>query len=104
MQKYCFYFDIIYKIFCYIFRYPLINLPLPGDTPIQTITDSHNFTVSNNLTVFSGRPAIYIQQVVLKTGVSPWLKELIVSDAFRAPLYQVFPLLETIRNFQPENR
>ncbi|KAK6639923.1 hypothetical protein RUM43_008200 [Polyplax serrata] len=83
--------------------YPLINLPLPGDTPIQTITDSHNFTVSNNLTVFSGRPAIYIQQVVLKTGVSPWLKELIVSDAFRAPLYQVFPLLETIRNFQPEN-
>lgn len=86
------------------FRYPLINLPLPGDTPIQTITDSNNFTIPDNLTVFSGKPAIYIQQIVIKTGVSPWPKEMTVCDAFRAPLYQVFPLLETIRNFQPENR
>lgn len=85
------------------FRYPLINLPLPGDVPVQAITDSYNFTIPNNLTAFSGKPYVFIQQIVLKTGVSPWLKDLTVHDAFRRPLYQVFALLETIRNYQLED-
>lgn len=85
-------------------RYPLVNLPLPGDIPVQTTTEGYNFTIPDNLTVFSGLPYLYIQQIVLKTGVSPWLKDMTVHDAFRAPLHQVFPLLETVRNYQLENR
>lgn len=90
--------------FLIVFRYPLINLPLPGDIPVQTITEGFNFTIPDNITVFSDKPYVYIQQIVLKTGVSPWLKDMTVHDAFRAPLHQVFPLLETIRNYQLENR
>lgn len=84
-------------------RYPLINLPLPGVVPIQTITQGMNPEIPDNFTAFSGKPYVYIQQIVLKTGVSPWLNSMTVHDAFRAPLYQTFPLLETIRNFQIKN-
>ncbi|KAL0277128.1 UNVERIFIED_CONTAM: hypothetical protein PYX00_004516 [Menopon gallinae] len=83
--------------------YPLINLPLPGVVPIQTITEGMNSEIPDNFTAFSGKPYVYIQQIVLKTGVLPWLNSMTVHDAFRAPLYQTFPLLETIRNFQIKN-
>jgi len=36
--------------------------------------------------------------------VSPWTKDLVLTDAFRAPLAEVFKLLEVIRNYQLENR
>jgi hypothetical protein len=43
-------------------------------------------------------------QVVMRTTVSPWTEDLVLTDAFRAPLVEVFKLLEVIRNYQLENR
>lgn len=43
-------------------------------------------------------------QVVMRTAVSPWTEDLVLTDAFRAPLAEVFKLLEVIRNYQLENR
>lgn len=78
--------------------YPLVNLPLPGNLPLQVWSSESN---ASNLEVFSGNPPLcYIQQVVLRTSVTPWHSNLYLSDAFRAPLYEVFKLLDVVRNFQ----
>ncbi|XP_044267685.1 sterol regulatory element-binding protein cleavage-activating protein [Tribolium madens] len=76
--------------------YPLLNLPLPGNSPLQTWTSSVNS--SSNVP-----PFCYIQQVVLKSTVLPWGPELHLGDAFRAPLYEAFKLLEVVRNYQDDS-
>lgn len=48
------------------------------------------------------QPFCYIQQVVLKSTVLPWGPELHLGDAFRAPLYEAFKLLDVVRNYQDE--
>ncbi|CAG9781801.1 unnamed protein product [Diatraea saccharalis] len=51
------------------------------------------------------RPLLYVHQIVMKIGVSPWNNNLKMWDAFRAPLQEVFRLLETIRNHEdPETK
>jgi hypothetical protein len=40
----------------------------------------------------------------MRTAVSPWTEDLLLTDAFRAPLAEVFKLLEVIRNYQLENK
>lgn len=46
-------------------------------------------------------PFIYVQQVVLRTQVVPWpAGEMQLSDAFRAPLHEIFRLLETVSNHE----
>lgn len=40
----------------------------------------------------------------MKSAVFPWTDDLKLTDAFRAPLAEVFPLLEAIQNFQEPNR
>jgi len=40
----------------------------------------------------------------MRTTVSPWTEDLVLTDAFRAPLAEVFRLLELIHNYQLENR
>lgn len=46
-------------------------------------------------------PFIYVQQVVLRTQVVPWpAGEMQLSDAFRAPLHEIFKLLETVSNHE----
>lgn len=58
--------------------------------------------VNNSLVSINGSQssALYVQQVVLRTGVVPWAEDLSLSDAFRGPLYEVFNLLEIIQNYQ----
>ncbi|XP_023037735.1 sterol regulatory element-binding protein cleavage-activating protein [Drosophila willistoni] len=42
----------------------------------------------------------YVQQITLRASVLPWSDEMQLMDAFRAPLYEVFKLLEIVRNHQ----
>ncbi|CAH0556664.1 unnamed protein product [Brassicogethes aeneus] len=46
------------------------------------------------------QPFCYIQQVVIRVAVLPWEQELTLADAFRAPLYEAFKLLEVVRNYE----
>lgn len=71
---------------------------MPGNAPRTVINHTH---VSLNA---SENPALYIQQVVLRASVVPWTEDLAMTDAFRAPLYEVFNLLETIQNYQDQER
>lgn len=45
-----------------------------------------------------------MQQVVLRTAVIPWEQNLTIGDAFRAPLYESFKLLDIVRNFEEPER
>ncbi|GIX67768.1 sterol regulatory element-binding protein cleavage-activating protein, partial [Caerostris extrusa] len=49
---------------------------------------------------FQGPPVSYIQQIVVKSAVSPWKSDLILIDAFRAPLSIAFQINELLRNHQ----
>ena len=50
---------------------------------------------------FVGEPVGYVQQIVVKSTVSPWdSQRLIQTDAFRAPLATAFSLLEHINSFK----
>lgn len=40
----------------------------------------------------------YIQQIFVKTSVTPWHKDLLAVDVFRSPLSRAFQLVEEIRN------
>ncbi|XP_034230725.1 sterol regulatory element-binding protein cleavage-activating protein isoform X1 [Thrips palmi] len=85
--------------------YPLLNLPLPGNVPQHYASFSSNESRTDGAPVwFSGSPVCYVQQVILKTAVSPWNDNLVLTDAFRGPLSEVFKLLENIRNYELENR
>ncbi|XP_046420988.1 sterol regulatory element-binding protein cleavage-activating protein isoform X1 [Neodiprion fabricii] len=74
--------------------YPLVNLPMPGNAP-RTIINQTEVPVNGSET-----PALYVQQVTLRVGVVPWTEDLSLTDAFRGPLYEIFNLLEIIRNYQ----
>ncbi|GLV41628.1 SREBP cleavage activating protein [Carabus blaptoides fortunei] len=79
--------------------YPLVNLPLPGNLPLQVF--GPNLTVAGSTVGgLTGEPLCYVQQIVLKTAVVPWAPGLLLADAFRAPLYEVFKLLEVVQNYQ----
>jgi hypothetical protein len=46
-------------------------------------------------------PFIYVQQVIMRSMVLPWSQDLLLlTDAFRAPLFEVFKLLEVISNHE----
>jgi hypothetical protein len=46
-------------------------------------------------------PFIYVQQVIMRSMVLPWNQDLLLlTDAFRAPLFEVFKLLEVISNHE----
>ncbi|XP_058116606.1 sterol regulatory element-binding protein cleavage-activating protein isoform X2 [Anopheles coustani] len=45
-------------------------------------------------------PLLYVQQVIMRTSVVPWEDDLLLTDAFRGPLYEVFKLVEIIRNHE----
>lgn len=49
-------------------------------------------------------PYIYVQQILLKSVVLPWEKNLLLTDAFRGPLFEVFKLLEIINNHEDEQK
>ncbi|KAI4464852.1 sterol regulatory element-binding protein cleavage-activating protein [Holotrichia oblita] len=81
------------------FNYPLIHLPIPGSLPIAQWVSTPNYTSTNQ---FIEEPYCYVQQVVLRTAVVPWSQDLNLGDAFRAPIYESFKLLDTVRNYQEE--
>ncbi|XP_026284817.1 sterol regulatory element-binding protein cleavage-activating protein isoform X1 [Frankliniella occidentalis] len=86
--------------------YPLVNLPLPGNVPQPYASYTSNqsgYEGGPTPVWYSGAPVCYIQQIVIKTAVSPWNDKLVLTDAFRGPLSEVFALLETIRNYEDVN-
>ncbi|XP_067004981.2 sterol regulatory element-binding protein cleavage-activating protein isoform X2 [Anabrus simplex] len=92
--------------------YPLLNLPLPGNVPQQLLGNLSVRGYNNSIREtgemqiprwYSGQPLVYVQQVVIKTAVCPWTEDMVLTDAFRAPLAEVFKLLEVVRNYQHEN-
>lgn len=79
-------------------RFPLANLPFPGNNP-QIVWTSNVNTSTSTVT-----PFCYVQQVVYRGAVLPWENDSTLADAFRAPLYEAFKLLEVVRNFQDEQK
>lgn len=49
-------------------------------------------------------PMVYVQQIMLRTSVFPWTDDMNLMDAFRSPMYEVFKLLEIVRNHETEER
>lgn len=49
-------------------------------------------------------PFIYVQQIALRSCVTPWSNDLTLTDAYRGPLNEIFKLLEIVRNHEDENR
>lgn len=45
-------------------------------------------------------PFIYVQQIIMRSIVLPWNQDLLLTDAFRAPLFEAFKLLEIISNHE----
>nr|XP_026500680.1 sterol regulatory element-binding protein cleavage-activating protein [Vanessa tameamea] len=110
--------------------YPLLNVPLPGNIPTvvnlnlnehHVATDCsakncptgssfqlellHNETQKLPYVWVKDKPLLYIHQIIMRIGVSPWNNNLKMWDAFRAPLQEVFRLLETVRNHEdPETK
>ena len=39
-------------------------------------------------------------QIIVQSAVIPWKENLIIMDAIRAPIAQVFSIVETISNYQ----
>ncbi|XP_072931147.1 sterol regulatory element-binding protein cleavage-activating protein [Epargyreus clarus] len=114
--------------------YPLLNVPLPGNIPtvvnvplhlnseypikVECGTKSclhsdlplhlellHNETQKLPYVWIKDKPLLYVHQIIMKIGVSPWNNNLKMWDAFRAPLQEAFRLLETVRNHEdPESK
>ncbi|XP_030743458.1 sterol regulatory element-binding protein cleavage-activating protein isoform X2 [Echinops telfairi] len=90
--------------------YPLLKLPLPGTGPVEFTTpvkdyfpppvdpDHKQGEPSEQPEWYVGAPVAYIQQIFVKSSVSPWHKDLLAVDVFRSPLSRAFQLVEEIRN------
>lgn len=99
-----------------------MHIPLPGTIPTKIVlpyeeptspnTDASpllsNLFQMNNLTFeqpfpwANSDPFVYIQQIVLRSSVIPWKRSLLLTDAYRGPLHEVFKLLEIVRNHEDE--
>lgn len=77
------------------FSYPLMSLPLPGTIPTKVILPSINVPETSPTSdpsqhfLFGLDPFIYVQQIILRSVVLPWGKDLQLTDAFRGPLFEV---------------
>ncbi|XP_029773728.1 sterol regulatory element-binding protein cleavage-activating protein [Suricata suricatta] len=89
---------------------PLLKLPLPGTGPVEFTTPVKDYSPppvasdrkpgepSEQPEWYVGAPVAYIQQIFVKSSVSPWHKNLLAVDVFRSPLSRAFQLVEEIRN------
>jgi hypothetical protein len=59
-----------------------------------------SFPVPSHSWARNQAPFIYVQQVILRSIVLPWERDLMLTDAFRGPLFEVFKLLEIINNHE----
>lgn len=79
---------------------------LHADAELQSSNFSSTYSSPSSLPVPSfswaknQQPFMYVQQVILRSIVLPWEKELKLTDAFRGPLFEVFKLLEIISNHE----
>ncbi|XP_033268956.1 sterol regulatory element-binding protein cleavage-activating protein isoform X5 [Orcinus orca] len=90
--------------------YPLLKLPLPGTGPVEFTTPVKDYSPppvasdhkpeepNEQPEWYVGAPVAYIQQIFVKSSVSPWHKNLLAVDVFRSPLSRAFQLVEEIRN------
>lgn len=70
---------------------------------INNIFSINNFTFESPPFPWArSEPYIYVQQIILRSTIAPWISDLILTDAFRAPLYEAFNLVEFIRNHEEE--
>lgn len=104
-----------------------MNIPLPGTIPTKVIlpyeeqaaikSPSILINASNAIPMepigntsyeqppfpwANSDPFVYIQQIVLRSSVLPWRKNLLLTDAYRGPLHEIFKLLEIVRNHEEE--
>ncbi|XP_065216116.1 sterol regulatory element-binding protein cleavage-activating protein [Planococcus citri] len=93
---------ILTSIIILLSSFPLTYLPLPGNVPQSFSTHASRVNVTTPRW-FNGPSKYYIQQVILKSTVSPWTEDLLLTDAFRSPLAESFKLTEIIRNYQLNN-
>ncbi|KAL3831431.1 hypothetical protein ACJMK2_023182 [Sinanodonta woodiana] len=104
--------------------YPLVNLPLPGNKPLEHPSPIKEFLTSNSDPILSNIPkeepegenkytprwlkgpaVAFIQQVVVKATVSPWDPGKMVSmDALQVPLSKMFEIMEQMTSFRYHNR
>lgn len=114
--------------------YPLLHIPLPGTIPTKIILpyESQSNTLKTSIVSnldsdsaqqidvaempanasidqppfpwASNEPFAYIQQIVFRSSVIPWKKNFLLTDAYRSPLYEIFKLLEIVRNHEDEKR
>ncbi|KAM5292999.1 sterol regulatory element-binding protein cleavage-activating protein [Ctenodactylus gundi] len=102
---------ILFTGFCILgCCYPLLKLPLPGTGPVEFTTPVKDYSPpsadsdrrqgepSEQPEWYVGPPVAYIQQIFVKSSVSPWDKNLLAVDVFRSPLSRAFQLVEEIRN------
>ncbi|KAF0302115.1 Sterol regulatory element-binding protein cleavage-activating protein [Amphibalanus amphitrite] len=83
---------------------PVVNMHLPSNTPQELRTTGPAEEPSQPAPVwFREKPVVYIQQVLVRAAVTPWQSDMILTDAYRAPLSRVFALTESIANFQHGN-
>ncbi|XP_055621580.1 sterol regulatory element-binding protein cleavage-activating protein isoform X2 [Toxorhynchites rutilus septentrionalis] len=92
------------------------NLPLVSpSTNISTsdIFNPFNFNGNNFFSLYNISleapfpwaridPLLYVQQIIMRSSVIPWEENMLLTDAFRGPLYEVFKLIEIIRNHEDE--
>jgi hypothetical protein len=114
-----------YVIFFGLFflSFPLFYLPIPWHLPKDTTLSLRNFRSGLNVTAgdasakgFFGvnasapdwfrdgmEPLAYVQQVVIRSAVSTWNDDLILTDAFRGPLWLAFDVVRTIGDHKVED-
>ncbi|XP_022235120.1 sterol regulatory element-binding protein cleavage-activating protein-like, partial [Limulus polyphemus] len=93
-------------LFLAVCCYPLINIPLMGSSLQQFSTsvkdlqeDAETQMPSGSPRWFQGKPVGIVQQIIVKSAVSPWTQDLNLMDAFRGPLAEAFQIVETVSNF-----
>lgn len=95
--------------------YPLVYVPLPGNIPVEYVTPSRNYKVPPEVQEksfdvtditsiprwYKGTAVGYIQQLVVKATVSPWVAtEHDPLDSLYAPLSKVFEILEHVEKIR----
>lgn len=86
------------------FSLPLLSLPLPGNKPQEFIIVKENYSVPpvQGFTDdgwprwYRGPPIVYIQQIIVKSAVVPWSNNLVLTDAYRGPLAEVFNIIDRL--------
>ena len=89
---------------------PLLSMPFPGNEPEEiTVLPADSSHLDRNSQPESKYrnpsrwrtqdPAFYIQQIVIRSSVHPWTRDLGLMDAFRGPLGEIFKVYNEVVSF-----